>query len=218
VAQMSEVVRPLALQAARRYSGKLAAEDKARVEAIEEKFETAVKSEEFARALDRQLLSDVITGELAPTEVEKRKPRSERPEQQDGQDVIDLDREVRERQPRTPKETREVLRRTRMKLLDIDIEHVPVKFGADSIYKTWELVGLGSTRRLVVSSNLDHPMFSHLNDTITWVKHNIAESLAEFLSEQGGIQDVIKTKSDILRYVAELEIAEEEQEEDARVS
>jgi hypothetical protein len=29
---------------------------------------------------------------------------------------------------------------------------------------------------------------------------------------------VIKTKSDILRYVAELEIAEEEQEEDARVS
>jgi len=44
-----------------------------------------------------------------------------------------------------------------------------------------------------------------------------AEALAEFLSQQSGMEDVIKTKSDILRFVAELEIAEEEEEE-ARVS
>jgi hypothetical protein len=216
VEKMAEIVRPLALQAGRKYGTKLAADDTVRVAAIEDKFETAVKSEEFARSLDRQLLSDVIAGELAPAEVEKRKPRGERTEAEDD-GVIDLEREARERQPRTPKETREVLRRTRLKLLDINIEHVPVKFGPDSIYKTWELVGLGTTKRLVVSSNLDHPMFSHMNDTITWIKHNIAEALAEFLSQHGGIEDVIKTKSDILRFVAELEIAEEEEEE-ARVS
>ncbi len=120
--------------------------------------------------------------------------------------------------PRTPTETREVLRRTRTKLLDLNIEHVPVKFGPQSVYKTWDIDGLGDNRRLVVSSNLDHPMFSFVNDTITWIKHNIAEAAAEYLSKEAGVEDMLKIKSDILRFVGELEVAEEEQEQDARVS
>lgn len=221
-----EELRPIGLQASRKYSGKQSAEDKARIEAIEDTFETALKSEEFARALDRQMLADVITGELAPVDVEKRGRRDggggddEAPDPKPLKgEVVDLAEAIK--RPRTPTETREVLRRTRTKLLDLNIEHLPVRFGAQSLYKTWDEEGLGSSRRLVVSSNLDHPMFSHVNDTITWVKHNIAEAAAEYLVQKmvgGGIEDMLKIKSDILRFVGELEVAEEELEEGIRVS
>jgi len=224
VQRVADEIRPIALQASRKYSGKQSAEDKARIEAIEDTFETALKSEEFARALDRQMLADVISGELAPVEVEKRSRRDgthgiEATEDgPKGADVVDLSAAKR---PRTPTETREVLRRTRTKLLDLNVEHLPVRFGPQSLYKTWDEEGLGASRRLVVSSNLDHPMFGHVNDTITWVKHNIAEAAAEFLVQKmvgGGIEDVIKIKSDILRFVGELEVAEEELEEGIRAS
>lgn len=223
--RMADEMRPIALQASRKYSGKQSAEDKARIEAIEDTFETALKSEEFARALDRQMLADVITGELAPVDVEKRSRRDGSGETEAAEpkppkgDVVDLAEAVK--RPRTPTETREVLRRTRTKLLDLNIEHLPVRFGAQSLYKTWDEEGLGSSRRLVVSSNLDHPMFSHVNDTITWVKHNIAEAAAEYLVQKmvgGGVEDMLKIKSDILRFVGELEVAEEELEEGIRVS
>lgn len=64
-------------------------------------------------------------------------------------------------------------------------------------------------------------MFSHVNDTITWVKHNIAEAAAEYLVSKevgGGVEDMLKIKSVILRFVGELEVAEEELEEGIRVS
>jgi hypothetical protein len=214
--QMADVLRPLVVLAGRKYSGDMAVKDKNRIEEIEDKFEAAVRSEEFARALDRQMLADLISDELAPTEVEKRDPPADKEEDGDKSgDVVEIERETR---PRTPKETHEVLRRTRTRLLELLIEHVPVRYGAQSIYKTWDIEGLGSNRRIVVKSNLDHPMFSHLNDTITWVKHNIAEAVAEYVSKDAGIEDALKIKSDILRFVGELEIAEEEQAEEVRVS
>jgi hypothetical protein len=164
-----------------------------------------------------QMLADVITGELAPAEIEKRKSRVKGEETDSATDggVIDLDKE---RRPRTARETHEVLRRTRTRLLELNIEHVPVRYGAASAYKTWDVEGLGSSRRLVVKSNLDHPMFSHLNDTITWVKHNIAEAVAEHVSRDAGVEDMLQIKSNILRFVGELEVAEEEREEEVRVS
>jgi len=162
----------------------------------------------------------------APVDIEKRKRRDsgradgEAPEPKLPKGgVVDLVDAAK--RPRTPTETREVLRRTRTKLLDLNVEHVPVRFGPQSLYKTWDEEGLGSSRRLVVSSNLDHPMFGHVNDTITWVKHNIAEAAAEYLVQKmvgGGIEDMLKIKSDILRFVGELEVAEEELEEGIRVS
>lgn len=217
--RMKEIVKPLVQMASRKYSGDLAVKDKRRIGEIEEKFEAAVRSEEFARALDVQMLADVITNELAPVEVEKRK-RGDQTDAGDGAkpehgEVIELPTPPR---PRTPSETHQVLRRTRTRLMELDIEHIPVRYGPASVYKAWDVEGLGSARRLVVKSNLDHPMFSHLNDTITWVKHNIAEAVAEFISKDAGVEDMLRIKSDILRFVGELEIAEEEREEDVRVS
>jgi hypothetical protein len=215
--RMKEIIKPLVAMASRKYGGDLAIKDKNRIDEIEDKFEAAVRSEDFARALDVQMLADVITGELAPAEIEKRKSRVKGEETDSATDggVIDLDKE---RRPRTARETHEVLRRTRTRLLELNIEHVPVRYGAASAYKTWDVEGLGSSRRLVVKSNLDHPMFSHLNDTITWVKHNIAEAVAEHVSRDAGVEDMLQIKSNILRFVGELEVAEEEREEEVRVS
>lgn len=217
---MKKALKPLTLLASRKYGGDLAPKDKARVAGITNTFESALRSEEFARSLDRQLLSDALSDQLAPTPIEKRNRRTKQDEDEQPvkpDNVVEMT-DANERRPRTPTETREVLRRTRTKLLDLNIEHVPVKFGPQSAYKTWDIDGLGESRRLVVSSNLDHPMFSFVNDTITWIKHNIAEAAAEYLSKEAGVEDMLKIKSDILRFVGELEVAEEEQEQDARVS
>jgi len=216
--RMKDLIKPLVSMAGRKYNGDLAIKDEKRIDEIEDKFEAAVRSEDFARALDVQMLADVITGELAPTEVEKRQARTKVEDtepREDGGEVIDLDKE---RRPRTARETHDVLRRTRTRLMELNIEHVPVRYGAASAYKAWDVEGLGSSRRLVVKSNLDHPMFSHLNDTITWVKHNIAEAVAEHVSKDTSIEDMLQIKSNILRFVGELEIAEEEREEEVRVS
>lgn len=219
-AEMKKILKPLVEIASRKYGGDLAIKDKTRVKEIESKFEAAVRSEEFARALDRQMLADLISDELGPADVEKRqRPIKEDEPADESADVIDIDKDREaDRRPRTPRETHEVLRRTRTRLMELNIEHVPVRYGAQSIYKAWEIDGLGKNRRIVVKSNLDHPMFSHLNDTITWVKHNIAEAVAEHLSKDAGIEDMLQIKSNILRFVGELEIAEEELEEEVRVS
>jgi hypothetical protein len=207
---MKETVRPLVDLANRRYPSKLAPQNQALVEGITEKIEQAVQSEEFARSLDQRLLSDALSEELKPAEIETRHPRDGKPTGETNGKT----EEAEAPRPRTPSETREVLRRTRTKLLNIRIEHVPVKFGADSMYKTWEEDGLGDRHRLVVSSNLDHPMFSALDDAVVWIKHNIAEAVAEFLSRETGLaQDMLKIKSDVLRHVGEIEMAEEREEQ-----
>jgi hypothetical protein len=147
---------------------------------------------------------------MKPVEVETRQPRDGKARDETNGKGGDPDQP----RPRTPSETREVLRRTRTKLLNIKIEHVPVKFGAESMYKTWEEDGLGDRHRLVVSSNLDHPMFSALDGGVVWIKHNIAEAVAEYLSRETGLSlDMLKIKSDVLRHVGEIEMAEERDEQ-----
>jgi len=49
-----------------------------------------------------------------------------------------------------------------------------------------------------------------VDDTVTWIKHNIAEAAGEFLSKETGLtMDMLKIKSDLLRHVGTLQIAEE---------
>lgn len=216
--EMKRLLIPVNQEVNRKYRGVLSVKDKTRIDDIQDKFQAAVRSEEFARSLDRQMLTDLIREELAPAEVEKRDSRFGHGKR-DGQSGAPIDFEDAARsRPRTPRETHEVLRRTRTRLLEFNIEHVPVRYGSESSYKTWDEEGLGTNKRIVVKSNLDHPMFSHMNDTITWVKHNIAEAVAEFISKDAGIEDFLTIKSNILRYVGELEVAEEERDEGVWVS
>ena len=220
---MATTLRPAVELANRKYQSKLSPRDEVRTEDIKEKVEEAVRSEEFARVLDSRMLSEALKGELAPTPVEKRQrtDNGHKSETADEQQSITKEATVEEPvRPRNPKEVHDVLRRTRGKLLNLNIEHVPVKFGPDALYKWWEVDGLGEHKRLVVSSNLDHPMFGAFDDTVTWIKHNIAESVAEYLAGEtlkispsnAPVSDVVRIKSDILRYVGELQMAEEFEE------
>jgi Histidine kinase-, DNA gyrase B-, and HSP90-like ATPase len=222
--QMRETVRPVVEMASRKYQSKLNPRDEVRATDVKDKTETAVRSEEFARTLDNRLLSDALRGDLERKDVEKRAiGESEPPAKTNGQQskvpVTEPDTEEPKR-PRTPKEVHQVLRRTRTQLLSLNIEHVPVKFGPDAAYKSWDVDGLGEHKRIVVSSNLDHPMFAAFDDTVTWVKHNIAEAVAEYLAAETlemapakvPVADVMKLKSDILRFVSELQMAEELEE------
>lgn len=218
---LAATIRPVVEQTNRHYQSKLSPRDAVRTADLKEKVEEAVRSEEFARTLDHRMLAEALKGELAPITVEKREPRTngKSPEKDGEPDAEGTTTKKPEEpvRPRNPKEVHEVLRRTRTTLLNLNIEHVPVKFGPDALYKWWEQDGLGEHKRLIVSSNLDHPMFGSFDDTVTWVKHNIAESVAEYLASEtlkvspgnAPISDVIRIKSDILRYVGELQMAEE---------
>jgi len=215
--KMTELMRPLVEMQNKKYQGELQPKDKVRVADVKDKMETALKSEEFARTLDHRLLADALKGELAPVPVEKRdkepngKAATEKAKPGPVDEKIDTPEEASERRKRTPKEVHEVLRRTRTTLLNLNIEHLVVKFGPEAQYKWWEEVGLGDAMKLIVSSNLDHPMFSAVDDTVTWIKHNIAEAAAEYLSKKTGLtRDMLIIKSDILRHVGELQMAEEQ--------
>jgi hypothetical protein len=120
-----------------------------------EKIEQAVQSEEFgpvarsAAPLGRAKRGDEARRRRSTTVSRREARRGGRPRSQP----------VRSSHGRAqPSETREVLRRTRTKLLNIRIEHVPVKFGPDSMYKTWEgrrPRRSTSTRRLFESRSSD---------------------------------------------------------------
>jgi hypothetical protein len=218
-------IKPVVEMTNRRYQSKLSPRDAVRTADVKEKVEEAMRSEEFARTLDHRMLAEALKGELAPTTVEKRELQTNGKSPTGGGEAepdaaAATEKPEEPTRPRNPKEVHDVLRRTRTKLLNLNIEHVPVKFGPDALYKWWEQDGLGEHKKLIVSSNLDHPMFGAFDDTVTWIKHNIAESVAEFLAAEtlkvspgnAPVSDVIRIKSDILRYVGELQMAEEFEE------
>jgi len=211
--KMTELMRPLVEMANKKYQQDLPPKDKVRVADVQDKVETALRSEEFARTLDHRLLADALKGELAPVPVEQRgkEPNGKKAPTAVAEPEVDTPEDAAEMRKRTPKEVHDVLRRTRVKLLHLNIEHIIVKFGPDALYKWWEIDGMGAAEKLIVSSNIDHPMFSAVDDTVTWIKHNIAEAAAEYLSKETGLtRDMLIIKSDILRHVGELQMAEEQ--------
>ena len=212
--EMRKIVRPLVELANKKYQTTLGSREKVMVADATEKVEAAIRSEEFARSLDRRLLADALTDQLAPKSVERRQRKPDTDKGAGSAEDDETLEEVQAKRARTPRELHEVLRRTRTQLLDLQIEHTPVRYGAEAAYKWWEVDGMGTNRKLLVSSNLDHPMFGALDDTITWVKHNIAEAAAEYLSRETGLSaDMIKIKSDILRFVGELQMADEREDQ-----
>lgn len=222
--KIATIIKPVVEQTNRKYQGKLSPKDEVRTADVKEKMEEAVRSEEFARTLDHRLLQESLKSELSPTLVEKRDQQNgHSPDTNTGEPPVNSEGSEPDstlKRPRNPKEVHEVLRRTRMQLLNLNIEHQPVKFGPEALYKWWVIEGMGDHQRLVVSSNLDHPMFGAFDDTVTWIKHNIAESMAEYLASQTmkttpgevSVEAMLRIKSDILRYVGELQMAEEFEE------
>src|SRR5262249_1061609 len=81
--------------------------------------------------------------------------------------------------------------------------------GKDSMYKIWQIQGVGNKKKLVVTTNADHPFYAAINsDFVLWVKVNIVEAVAEFFTEATGQTNaMLLVKSDIMKRISQLRLA-----------
>jgi hypothetical protein len=111
------------------------------------------------------------------------------------------------------------LNRVKTQLRNLTIEHQIMRLGKETVYKIWDIEGTGNKKKLVVTTNIDHPFYTVIQDGfMLWVKHNIAEAVAEFFTEETGRTDaMLLTKSDILKHIGKMkiELIEEPGEDDA---
>ncbi len=100
------------------------------------------------------------------------------------------------------------LNRVKTQLRNITIEHQVMRPGRDTPYKIWEVEGVGNHKKIVVTSNVDHPFYAVIDDGfMLWIKHNIAESVAEFFTETTGrTEAMLLIKSDILKHIGKMKI------------
>jgi hypothetical protein len=100
------------------------------------------------------------------------------------------------------------LNRVKTQLRNMTIEHQVMRLGRDTAYKIWEVEGVGNYKKLIVTSNTDHPFYAVIDDGfMLWIKHNIAESVAEFFTESTGrTEAMLLIKSDILKHIGKMKI------------
>lgn len=100
------------------------------------------------------------------------------------------------------------LNRVKTQLRNISIEHQVMRLGKETPYKIWEVDGVGNHKKLVVTSNIDHPFYAVVEDGfLLWIKHNIVESVAEFFTESTGrTEAMLLIKSDILKHIGRMTI------------
>lgn len=106
------------------------------------------------------------------------------------------------------KVTEQRLQRVKTQLRNITIEHQIMRLGKDTVYKIWEVEGVGNHKKLVVTSNVDHPFYGVIGDAfMIWIKHNIVEAVAEFFTEATGkTEAMLLIKSDILKHIGKMKI------------
>lgn len=196
-------------------AAKLAAKDQAELEEHVEHVKEALKSDELQSDIDRRALdaelADEFTdgplpfnlpseeGDVAESEDEDGEPRQRG--RHDGGDPSD--------ETELPSVQRHRLNRVKTQLRNLSIEHEVQRLGKDSLYKIWEVEGVGPKKKLLVITNADHPMYLASQDSfMLWMKHNIVESVAEFFTESLGRTDaMLLTKSDILKHVSKMQLA-----------
>jgi hypothetical protein len=100
------------------------------------------------------------------------------------------------------------LNRVKTQLRNIRIEHQVMRLGKDTPYKIWEIEGVGNHKKLIVTTNIDHPFYSVIGDGfMLWIKHNIVESVAEFFSSATGrTENMLLIKSDILKHIGKMNL------------
>lgn len=100
------------------------------------------------------------------------------------------------------------LNRVKTQLRNLNIEHQIMRLGKDTHYKIWDIEGVGNHKKLVVTSNIDHPFYGVIQDGfMLWIKHNIAEAVAEFFTESvGRTESMLLIKSDILKHIGKMKI------------
>jgi hypothetical protein len=192
--------------------GEFGRKDQAEVEEHIEKVQETLKSDELLQDIDRRALDSDLADEFAEGAIPFQLPGGDN-EDGDGEQRTDEGGPKRRRdEPSTVEQYR--LNRVKTQLRNLRIEHQLLRLGRDSLYKIWDIEGVGNNKKLVVTTNVDHPVYTAIeNAFMFWVKHNIVEAVAEFFTEATGKTDaMILVKSDILKHIArmELEILEEQ--------
>lgn len=217
--QMWEVLGDLKRENRRlAHPGKFAPKDEAEVEEYIAEVKDALKSDDLQADLDRRALDADLADEFAEGPVPFDVPSDDATDE-DGDDagsdtaagggiVVD----PRTDRTDTPSVRQQRHNRVKTQLRNIVIEHQLAHLGRESLYKVWEVEGVGAKKKLVVTTNQDHPMYTAMADSfMVWVKHNIVEAVAEFFTETTGrTEQMLLIKSDILKHIGKmtLEISE----------
>lgn len=191
--------------------GKFAAKDQAEVEEYIEEVQEALRSDGLQQELDRRTLDAALADEFnegpLPFPIDSGDEESrEAPSGSTGDSGTGGRTE-------TTSVGQHRLNRVKTQLRSLRIEHQIARLGPAGLYKIWDIEGVASRKRLVVTTNQDHAMYSAMEGGfMLWVKHNIVEAVAEFFTQETGQTDaMLSIKSDILKYVhkMQLEIADE---------
>lgn len=186
--------------------GKFAAKDQAEVEQYIGELQDALKTDALQQELDRRALDVALADEFSegplPFEVED----------DDGEKADGGSDRAHAGSSRSRADSGSLgqhrLNRVKTQLRSLQIEHEIARLGKDGLYKIWDVDGVGPKKRLVVTTNQDHPLYAQIQDGfMLWVKHNIVEAVAEFFtSETGQTESMLAIKSDILKYIHKMEL------------
>jgi Histidine kinase-, DNA gyrase B-, and HSP90-like ATPase len=192
--------------------GKFAPKDQAEVEEYVDQVKEALKSDELQQDLDRRALeadlADEFTDGPIPFEVPVRDADGPDPSEAD-EDSDDVRADDPHRGTYEPSSVdRHRMKRIKTQLRNITIEHQIARLGKDSGYKIWDVEGVANRKKLVVTTNRDHPMYTAMADGfMLWVKHNIVEAVAElFTDATGKTEAMLLIKSDILKHVGKMRL------------
>lgn len=186
---------------------KLAPKDQAEVEdyidGVREALKTEILQQDLERrTLDADLAEEFTAGPLPfDLPVQDGSPEGAETDPGDGRPTGS-----RKRRPAPASVEEHRLKRLKTQLRNIAIEHQVARLGKDSLYKIWDIEGVGAKKKLTVTTNSDHPMFAATQEGfLLWVKHNIVEAVAEFVTESTGRTDaMLLVKSDILKHIARI--------------
>lgn len=219
--QLAELLTDLKREARKLANpGKLPPKDEADVTQYIDEVKESLRSPELQQDLDRRALDADLADEFSDGPLPFALPSDEQTPNDDSEptsgrgDATDLDTKPRHDAGSVAQHR---LNRVKTQLRNIAIEHQIMRLGKETPYKIWEVEGVGNHKKLVVTSNVDHPFYAIVGDGfMLWIKHNIAESVAEFFTESTGrTEAMLLIKSDILKHIGKMKIEMVEAEGDA---
>jgi hypothetical protein len=196
------------------HPGKMSPKHEAEVEDYITEVKEALKDDDLQQDLDRRALDSDLADEFAEGPVPFDVPSSgdegdsaAHSSKTAGDGTATSDAANDRREPASVQQHR--LNRIKTQLRNIEIEHQLARLGRDSLYKIWDIEGVGTRKKLVVTTNQDHPIYSAFveADFLLWVKHNIVEAVAEFFTESTGkTEAMLPLKSDIMKHIGRMEL------------
>ncbi len=192
-------------------SGKLSPKNEAEVQEYIEDVKEALRNEDLQQDLDRRALDADLADEFSEGPVPFELPDSEAQDDVRGERPSVETSRGPDTDPKTPAFVQQHrLNRLKTQLRNIQIEHQVASLGRDSLYKIWDVEGVGARKQLMVTTNRDHPIYAAFveADFLLWVKHNIVESVAEFFTEgTGRTEAMLLVKSDVMKHVGKMELS-----------